>query len=108
MAAQEEHHTNAFNKVLKQMQNSINPSGVLSQSPTWIGNSVNMASKSASPKNQQEELRFTIDKVANGYVLRLAGGYGELVSPNNTFIASDIKELGDLVISVIVNNQLGK
>jgi len=109
IAAQEEHHKNALNKALmQQMQNSINPSGVLSQGQTWIGTSVNTAIKSAPPRNQQEELRFAIDKVANGYVLRLSGGYGELVNPINTFIASDIKELGELVISVIVNNQLGK
>jgi hypothetical protein len=61
------------------------------------------------PKQREPEaLRFSVDKVANGYVMRLAEGYGDMVSPGNTFIASDIKELGDLFISTVVNNQLGK
>ena len=61
------------------------------------------------PKQREPEaMRFSVDKVANGYVLRLAEGYGDMVSPANTFIASDIKELGDLFISTVVNNQLGK
>jgi len=59
-------------------------------------------------ERKQEEMRFAIDKVANGYVMRLAGGYGDMVSPNNTFIAADIKELGDLFISTVVNHQLDK
>lgn len=59
-------------------------------------------------KREQEEMRFTVDKVANGYVMRLAGGYGDLVSSGNTYIAADIKELGDLFISTVVNHQLDK
>jgi len=67
------------------------------------------SSKAAySKKWGQDEMRFTVEKVANGYVLRLAGGYGDMVSLDNTYVAADIKELGDLFISTVVNHQLDK
>lgn len=84
---------NAYNQQLGAMASQAMTSGALPKYPK---------------KREPQEMRFAVDKVANGYVMRLAGGYGDMVSPDNTFIAADIKELGDLFISTVVNHQLDK
>ena len=87
-----------------QMRNAGLASGAIAQNMGVTG-----TTQARYPKQRESEaMRFSVDKVANGYVLRLAEGYGDMVSPANTFIASDIKELGDLFISTVVNNQLDK